>query len=69
VRLLLEQKNNQTDFKLDATETDSLLNYLKRVQGRLQAELDSFHTVIQELAPRINNILADLNEEQRTIHD
>jgi hypothetical protein len=69
VRLLLEQKNNQTDFKLDATETDSLLNYLKRVQGRLQAELDSFHAVIQELVPRIDNILADLNEEQRTSHD
>ena len=65
VRLLTEQQQAQPDFKLDVTETESLLHYLKRVQGRLQAEIDAFNTAVHTLVPHIDKIVHSLDEEDR----
>jgi hypothetical protein len=67
VRLLTEQQQTQPDFKLDATETESLLHYLKRVQGRLQSEIDTFNTAVHTLVPHIDKIMHTLDEEDRNI--
>jgi hypothetical protein len=63
IALLSEEKKKRKDLNLSAEQTESLLNYLKRICNRLNISIDKFDESVRGLVPIINDAMNKLDEK------
>ena len=59
--LLHDEKKKYKYFNLNTAQTESLLEYLKRVQNRFNIFLDKLDEAIREMALKVNSIMNTLD--------
>ena len=61
ITLLTDEKKKYKYFNLNSAQTESLLEYLKRVHGRFNIFLDKVDEAVREMELKINSVLNKLN--------
>ena len=61
ITLLTDEKRKYKYFNLNSAQTESLLEYLKRVHGRFNIFLDKVDEAVREMELKINSVLNKLN--------
>jgi hypothetical protein len=64
VALLGEEKKKYKYFNLNTAQTESLLDYLKRVHNRFNIFIDKLDGGVREIALKINAVMNTLDEEK-----
>ena len=64
VALLGEEKKKYKYFNLNTAQTESLLDYLKRVHNRFNIFIDKLDGGVREIALKINAVMNTLDEEE-----
>jgi hypothetical protein len=62
VTLLINEKKKYKYFNLNSAQTESLLEYLKRVQSRFNIFLDKIDESVREMELKINSVMNKLTE-------
>jgi formiminotetrahydrofolate cyclodeaminase len=62
IALLTNEKKKYKYFNLNTAQTESLLDYLKRVHNRFNIFLDKHDEAVREISLKINSIMNTLDE-------
>jgi|GEM_PF-1489562 len=62
ITLLTNEKKKYKYFNLNSAQTESLLEYLKRVQSRFNIFLDTVDQSVREMELKVNSVMNKLNE-------
>ena len=63
ITLLHDEKKKYKYFNLNTAQTESLLEYLKRVQNRFGIFLDKLDEEVREMDLKVNSVMNTLDKE------
>jgi hypothetical protein len=64
ITLLQDEKKKYKYFNLNTAQTESLLEYLKRVQNRFNIFLDKMDEAVREMVLKVNSVMNTLDNEE-----